>query len=434
MKSFMKGMLVMAAALVVLGAMPASAADGERATFTKDVLPILQENCQTCHRPAGRNMSGMIAPMSLMTYREVRPWAKSIARAVQTKEMPPWDASPEFNGHFQNERVLTAEEVDTIVEWVESGAPRGNPSDAPEPITFREGWFLGEADLVLEMEPYFVDDDVQDLYFNHTIKITQEQLPENKWVQSLEFKPGSEAVHHIIAYSAGPEKAASTAGRNENLEEDEEFLRNRTMLGGLAPGTDPTNYPEGYGIELEAGSEVTFAMHYHKEPGPGTGVWDTSEMAFKFHEKPVTHALIFTNIAHGAFEIPPNADDWRVVGAKTFKEDITLISLMPHMHLRGVYAKYTAYYPDGTEEVLLEVPEYDFNWQTQYEFKDLKHIPAGTRIEFDMHFDNNEEQAAIAGIDPSRAVRFGGPTTDEMDLGWYTFATVRPSETDATEE
>ena len=156
-----------AAILAVVASMPALAADStSRVTFTKDVLPVLQENCQTCHRPAGRNMSGMVAPMSLMTYREVRPWSKAIAKAVGQREMPPWFATDATHGIFRNERTLTQEEIDTIVSWVEQGAPRGNPADAPEPMTFPEGWYMDEPDLVLSFdEPFFVDDDVQDATF-----------------------------------------------------------------------------------------------------------------------------------------------------------------------------------------------------------------------------------------------------------------------------
>lgn len=415
---------LLCAALVMLGAVASHAwAAGERVTFTKDILPILQENCQTCHRPAGQNMSGMIAPMSLITYQEVRPWAKAIAKAVENKQMPPWHASPATHGVFSNERTLTEEQIATIVEWVNQRAPRGNPKDAPKPVEWQEGWWMGEPDLVLDFgEPFFVEDDVQDLYHNVTVKISEEQLPEDKWVQAIEFKPGSEVVHHIIMYSTDPVVETSDVDADANVEDDEEFLRGRTMLGGLAPGTDPGYFPDGYGIPLKKGSEMTFAMHYHKESGPGTGQWDNSVMALKFSEAKVEHEMVFTNIAHGAFEIPPYHPHWVVSGAKTFEEDVTILNLLPHTHLRGVEMKYTAYYPDGTNEVLLHTPKYDFNWQTLYTYKEPKKIPAGTRIEFEMVYDNSKENAERVGFNPARAIRFGGPTTDEMDLGWYTYS------------
>ena len=415
------------AVVVVLGTMASPAwAAGEQVTFTKDILPILQENCQACHRPSGQNMSGMIAPMSLVTYQEVRPWAKAIAKAVENKVMPPWHADETTHGQFFNERTLSAEEIATIVAWVNQRAPRGNPKDAPEPIEWQEGWLMGEPDVVLDFgEPFFVNDDVQDLYHNVTRALTEEMLPEDSWVQKIEFKPGSEVVHHIIAYAAV--SGSYEPDEDTDVEADEEFQGSRVMLGGLAPGTDSGDFPDGFGIPLKKGSEMTFAMHYHKEAGPGTGQWDNSVLALKFSDKPVTHDLIITTIAHGAFEIPPYNGHWVVSGAKTFEEDILLLSLMPHTHLRGVETSYTAFYPDGTTEELLHTPKYDFNWQTQYAYKEPKLIPAGTRIEFEIVYDNSQENADRVGFDPSRAIHFGGPTTDEMDLGWHTYALANPS-------
>lgn len=397
----------MGAAIV---AMPASA---ERLTFTKDVLPILQENCQTCHRPAGTNLSGMIAPMSLMTYEEVRPWAKSIVRAIESKEMPPWDASEEFNGVFANERTLSDEEIAVIRDWVAQGARRGNPSDAPPPVEWPEtGWNFGEPDLIVDFpEPYFVADEVEDLYYDIHAPLTEEQLPEDKWISGIEFKPGSEVVHHIIGYAYAP---------------GEETSQRRGMLGGNAPGADESTWPEGFGIQLKKGSTVRFAMHYHKEPGPGTGVYDSSQIGMQFHEQPAEHPIEVSPIGHGKFEIPPHHSQWRVGASRTFEEETYLLSMLPHMHLRGTYAKYTAHYPDGTTEVLLEVPQWDFNWQTGYGYPEPRLLPAGTRIEMELHFDNSERQAAIGGFNPDRAVRFGGPTTDEMDLAWITVAPVKP--------
>ena len=418
-------------AMLVAGMMASAAAIAETPTFTKDVLPILQENCQTCHRPNGDNMSGMIAPMSLMDYQEVRPWAKAIKKAVEGRTMPPWHAGEKFYGHFKNERVLTKEEIATVAKWVESGAKRGNPADAPEPIEFREGFYMGEPDLVLNFnEPFLVKDDVQDLYYNETVKLTEELLPNDEWVTNVEFIPGSEVVHHIIAYASDP-AIASTIREDEDLEgASEEQLRGRTMLGGLAPGTDPGYYPDGFAFELKKGSEMTFAMHYHKEAGPGTGVYDDSTMALKFADEQPSHSVNITTIAHGAFEIPPGAKNWVVSGAETFDEDILLLNLFPHMHIRGVASSYTAHYPDGTSEVLLETPNYDFNWQEYYYYKEPKLIPKGTRIEVELVYDNSKENAERVGFNHERAVRFGGPTTDEMDLGWYTYSPAKPDLTD----
>ncbi|MCH7959870.1 MAG: hypothetical protein IID08_07055, partial [Candidatus Hydrogenedentes bacterium] len=260
---------------------------------------------------------------------------------------------------------------------------------------------------------------VQDLYKDFTIQLTEADLPKDRWLKGIEFKPGSEVVHHIIGHAYAP-------GQDRND-------RSQGMLGGNAPGADQVEFEDGFGIKLYAGSVVALDMHYHKESGAGTGMWDRSKIGFKFHDedKPVLHPVRIFPIAHRAFEIPPYHENWRVGAAQTFDEDMILLGMLPHTHLRGSYAKYTAFYPDGTSEVLLEVPQYDFNWQTGYDFAEPKMLPAGTRLEMELHFDNSVENADRNGFNPARAIRFGGPTTDEMDLAWLTItpaAEVRESD------
>jgi len=407
-----------AALTLVAGVSTADEAGSSRATFAKDVLPILQKNCQVCHRPAGANLSGMVAPMAFMSYEEVRPWAKSIARAVQTRQMPPWHAAPEFHGVFANERTLSDRDIATIVNWVGAGAPRGDAAEAPPALKFPQtgGWSF-EPDLVVAFsEPFLVRDEVQDLYQNIAVEIPEDKLPEDRYIQALEFKPGSEVVHHIIASAIPPGGRSQFGGM---------------MIGGMAPGTDPHTYREGYGMLLRKGSRVVFQMHYHKERGPGTARPDVSAVAFKFHDGPVTHPVRIDAIGNGGFEIPPFHPRWEVGGARTFPRETILLSLMPHMHLRGKAARFVAFYPDGRAETLLEVPEYDFNWQTVYEFKEPRRLPAGTRLEVTLVYENTAERGERAGIDPSRPVRFGGPTTDEMDLGFIFFADAEPAASSA---
>lgn len=405
--------LFMPSAAVLLAVLLSGGAWADQVTFTKDVLPILQEKCQTCHRPYGANLSGMVAPMSFVTYQEVRPWAKAIAKAVSSRVMPPWHASELTRGVFKNERTLTQEQIDTIVKWVETGARQGDPADAPAPRQFVEtGWQLsqklGEPDLTLEMpEPYWVADEVEDIQPAISIKLTKEQLPEMKWVRAIEYKPGSEVVHHIVGFVSKPGEEGDFAARSN--------------FGQIASGTDPQNYEEGYGLPLHPESTITLSMHYHKEVGPGTGVWDRSSLAVWFHDKPVVHPLESSTISHGDFEVPPHHRRWKVGGSRTWNDDFIVLELLPHMHLRGTAAKYTAYYPDGTSEVLLEVPQYQYEWQTSYEYREYKRMPAGTRIEWEIYYDNSEEMAAKRGFNPAEAVRFGGPTTAEMDLGWLTW-------------
>jgi mono/diheme cytochrome c family protein len=380
-----------------LFAVPALAAPGE-VTFTRDVLPILQENCQVCHRPGGANLGGMVAPMSLVKYEEVRPWAKSLQRVVASKYMPPWHASSEFDGVFSNQRTLTDKEIETLVAWVDQGAKRGRPEDAPAPASFpetAEGWAIGEPDLVVSMpEPYFVEDDVQDIYRTFYTQLTDEQLPADRWIKAIEFRPGSSVVHHIIS----------------------------DPLGGIAPGNDPTVYPDGYAQILRAGGTISWQMHYHKEPGPGTGVWDQSKAGIKFYPEGYEpeHPIRMAPLGNFTFEIPAG-EKWHTEHAsEQFHRPVQILSYTPHMHLRGKYAKYVAKYPDGSTETLLEVPSYDFNWQTTYWYKEPKLLPAGASIDLTMAWDNSAENPF--NPDPSKNVRFGQPTTDEMMFGFVSYA------------
>jgi len=394
-------------------------AEDKRVTFYKDILPIMQENCQTCHRPIGMNAGGMIAPMSFMTYAEVRPWAKAIARQVEARTMPPWFATEEFHGVFSNERTLTDDEVLAIIDWVDTGAARGRPQDAPQTKDFVEdatdGWSIGEPDLILSMDPFFVEDDVKDLNISFTTVVTEEELPQDAWVQAIEYKAGSEVVHHICNSAVAP----------ENRDDLDAFERNG--LGCIAPGTDARAVPEGYGTFVPKGATIRWGMHYHKEPGAGTGVWDQSEMAFIFNKTPVNHRVTFNIISStNQWEIPPNHPNWEVGASRTFEEDTTILSYLPHMHFRGKGAEYRAYYPDGSEEVLLQVPEYDYNWQIVYKYDDPKLVPAGTRIDVTMWYDNTSERAEATNFIHDRSVRYGGPTTDEMMNGWIGYTHTNP--------
>jgi hypothetical protein len=382
-----------------------SATAVDKPTFTKDVLPIVQENCQECHRPKGDETFGMIAPMSFMNYKEVRPWAKAIAKQVAARTMPPWHASDQHDGVFKNQRTLSDADIHTLVRWVETGATRGAPSDAPAPRVFpkSDGWSIGKPDLVVPFpEAYFVNDNVEDLYHDVSVTLTKEQLPEDRWVRAMDFRPGSEVVHHIVIY---------LGSRNQQFRNAE---GGGGMFGGQGPGTNATVFPDGYGRFLPAGSTLTFNMHYHKEPGQGTGVWDKSALGFVFQDKPVTHPVHWDLTSSYNIAIPPGDSDWRLKWSKRFSRDSTLLALFPHMHLRGKAARYTAYYPDGSSEILLDVPKYDFNWQTTYIYNEPKTVPAGTRIDFQFAFDNSKERAEWAGFNANRSVRYGLPTTDEM--------------------
>ena len=407
--------------LLAIGApvLASSSADADGVTYHKDIEKLFQRNCQSCHRAEGLALGGMVAPMPLTTYDEIRPWARAIAKKVQSREMPPWFAAKEYHGQFNNERTLSDKEIEMVVAWARNGAPQGNVADAPPALDTShivDGWTIGKPDLVLSLaEPFFVKDDVRDL--NITLKaefISDEMLTEPRYIESIEFRTGSAIVHHIVG--------------SKNSEEAE--VPGATgLLAGLAPGTEPFSLPKGFGRLLMPNTQIYLNMHYNKEPGPGTGRWDNSQVAIKFRPKGevIKHIAQWEGIGNRDFEIPPNVENWQVGASKTFEHETTIFGYMPHMHLRGRYAKYEAFYPDGTREMLLEVPWYDWNWQTNYEYKEPKVVPAGTRVEVTMWFDNTEEREDIirgqgTEISSDRAVSFGGPTYDEMMIGFLDYA------------
>lgn len=374
----------------------AASSDVGAVTYTKDVLPILQKNCEVCHRPGGSNLGGMVAPMAFTTYEGARPWAKAIAKAVASRYMPPWHAAPQHHGQFDSERVLTQNEIDTLVRWVETGAARGNPTDAPKPLEWPavNGWSIGEPDIVVSMpEPYFVPDNVVDETKYFPMTLTEEQLPEDRWIKAVEFRPGSEVVHHIIC----------------------------TPFGGIAPGNQPNVYRDGYSAKVTKGAQVTWNMHYNKEAGPGTGRWDQSSVGVKFYPVGYQPKHVLTTIPLGPmqFTIPAGDPNFPGEASHTFEKDALINSMMPHMHYRGKAFHYELTYPDGRKETLLDVPRFDFNWQTVYRFKEPKFVPKGTVVKMTGWWDNSANNPF--NPDPTKNVTWGEATDEEMMFGWLSF-------------
>ena len=371
-------------------------------TWYGDVQTVLEQKCQVCHRPNGANLGGMVAPMAFTSYQETRPWARSIARQVESGLMPPWHAAPRHHGVFENERSLSDEQKATLIAWARGGAPMGNAADAPPAKVWErsDGWTIGEPDLVMDMgQDFFVEDDVRDQYVNFETTITEEMLPEPRWIKAVEFRPGGPVVHHIIA----------------------------RPFGGIAPGNDPTVHHDGFGTLVKPGTTIRWNMHYHKEPGPGTGTWDRSSVALRFYPKDYKpdHVMQSKSMGKFDFEIPPGDSNYVARTTAKFDRDALLLGYTPHMHLRGKSAHYLARYPDGTEEVLLDVPRYDFNWQTHYKYPaGGKRIPAGTEIELTMAWDNSADNPS--NPDPTATVVYGGPTTAEMMFGFVSYADAEP--------
>jgi len=248
-------------------------------------------------------------------------------------------------------------------------------------------------------QDFFVEDDVRDQYVNFETVITEEMLPEPRWIKAVEFRPGGPVVHHIIA----------------------------RPFGGIAPGNDPTVHHDGFGTLVKPGATIRWNMHYHKEPGPGTGTWDRSSVALRFYPKDYKpdHVMQSKSMGKFDFEIPPGDSNYVARTTAKFDRDALLLGYTPHMHLRGKSAHYLAKYPDGTEEVLLDVPRYDFNWQTHYKYPaGGKKIPAGTEIELTMAWDNSADNPS--NPDPTATVVYGGPTTAEMMFGFVSYADAEP--------
>jgi hypothetical protein len=373
------------------------------ATFTKDVAPILYKRCIECHR------AGEIAPMSLLSYQEVRPWAKSIRQRVAERSMPPWSADPHY-GKFANDPSLSQKEIDTIVGWVDGGALKGDDKDMPTAPTYVAGWTIGKPDVVLSMqEEYSVPADgaVPYLYFS-----IPTGFKEDKWIQALEIKPGNRSVvHHVIAFTQAP---GAPAGRR--ADGGGEAQRGRGQLGGITPNKTGVVLAPGTARLVKAGSSIVFQMHYTTN---GEATKDRTSIGLIFAKQPPTRTLVTGNALNARFAIPAGDPNHEVKSSTTMKEDVHLTSFMPHMHFRGKDFVYTAVYPDGRSEILLSVPKYDFNWQLTYELETPVALPKGTRVDCVAHFDNSTGNKF--NPDPTKEVRWGDQTWEEMMIGWFSY-------------
>lgn len=366
-------------------------------TFTKNVAPILYKNCTECHRPGG------IAPMSLIEYKDVRPWAKSIRERVVDRTMPPWFADS-GHGEFANDPRLTPAEIKTIADWVEAGSPQGDEEDLPEAPKFAAGWTIGEPDVVLSMgEEASIPADGVVPYRYYRIPT---DFSEDKWIQAIEIKPGDRrVVHHVIAMYT------STAGSGDGV-------ARAGGLGGITPNKTGIVYPPGTARLLRKGSTIILQMHYTTI---GEAAKDRTSVGLIFARETPRQALGGGSLINMGFVIPPGAPAYEVKASKLFQEDTYLIAMMPHMHVRGKDFTYSVTYPDGRSKVILKVPRYDFDWQLTYELKQPLLIPKDAKLECVAHFDNSTRNKF--NPDPTREVRWGEQTWEEMMIGWYT--TVR---------
>lgn len=424
-----------------------SAASETVPTFTRDIAPIFYSHCTTCHRP------GEIAPMSLLTYRDARPWARSISAHVSDGTMPPWHADP-AHGSFANERRLTDAQKSTIARWVSGGAPEGNPSESPEQPRYSDGWNIGQPDVVLSMQEDYP------IPASGTVPYRYLEVPanfaEDRWIQAWEIRPGNRAaVHHIIVSTKAPQTADAPQNRPPaagprptplfSFASGTEIPAGQTggpqlppdqrpalgpndrprprgtgpSIGGYVPGNSIRRFPEGTAMRLPAGHALVLQMHYTPT---GEATTDRTRIGLKFAPAPPRTALLTASLINGGLHIPPRAADHLVDADMTINRDILLYSLVPHTHVRGKRWFYEAVYPDGRREVLLSVPKYDFDWQHEYLFRDPLTIPAGTKIQAKAWYDNSA--ANKSNPDPSKDVWWGDQTWEEMMYTSLTFSLV----------
>ncbi len=387
------------------GCLVARAAKGparKGVTYSKDVARILQKNCQACHRP------GEAAPFPLLTYDDAVRQARMIREVTSQRRMPPWHADPRY-GKFHNERRLTADEVEVLASWVDAGTPRGDDRDLPKPINWSEGWKLGKPDLVLQMpEEFEVPADGSLPYKEY---IVDPGFKEDRWVRLAEARPGAASVvHHIVAYILRP-------GRSQIFTADGGI----SILVGWAPGDLGLVCPPDTALRVPKGSKLKLEMHYTPN---GKAVKDRSLIGITFAKEPPKYELQMNSFANESISLPPHEPHYRAEATVRFRADARVLSFTPHMHWRGKDFRYELIHPDGRRETVLSVPRWDFNWQNVYQFREPLRVPKGAKLHAVAHWDNSKNNPY--NPDPSKRVRFGLQTWDEMMVGWVVYVWERP--------
>ncbi len=440
-------LVAVASCVVFLGAGQENPSSPKQVTYDRDVAPILYKNCVVCHRPND------VAPMSLMTYKDTRPWARSIREAVVQRRMPPWHADPKV-GAFLNDPRLTDSEIATIDAWVRIGTPEGEAKDLPPPPVFAQGWHI-KPDLVLPIPEFAVPGSSQDDYEYIYVPTN---FTEDKWVQAAEVLPGDRrVVHHATVSVIAADKVAKKEEENAKSEAgvDKYHYRTGRVLhlrrdapvvddgcsspdGGGVPG-ESSGYPNivpgiylpghlaetrpaGYALRIPAGSYLQFQVHYSNHTGDD--VKDSTSIGLVFAKEPVKHEIAQYEIWNNLFLIPPGHENHRVTSCYTLPKDVTAVAYTAHMHFRGKSMTTEAIYPDGRHEVILNVPHYDFRWQEAYFLKHQFLLPKGTKLVTTAYFDNSFNNAQ--NPDPSKAIRWGEPSDEEMMGFWLQFADPNP--------
>jgi len=370
--------------------------------------------------------------MSLMTYQDVRPWAKAIRDEVSDRKMPPWHADAP-HGTFLNERSLSDAERETLMKWAGGGAPQGDPKDLPPAPEYADGWQIGKPDAVFEMqEDYKIPADGIVQYEFFYIPTT---FSEAKWVKAIEVRPGNRAlVHHVLVYYRAqpdlertpvmrPNAAISRMPQDEKPRQrpQRKDLPPARLLATYAPGTNPQVAPEGTAFRLEPGGVIELQMHYTTNGEAGT---DRTKVGFKFADGPAAREVRPSQFLNAAFTLPAGAQDTSVDADVEFLQDATVWGLFPHTHLRGKKWEYKLVLPDGTSKTILSVPKYDFNWQTYYMFKQPLQVPKGAKIVSTAWYDNSATN--LSNPDPKVDVKWGDQTWEEMQYTGIMFSPVKP--------
>ena len=389
-------------------------------TFNQDVLPVLQKNCQVCHRP------GEIGPMPLLTYQQTRPWAKAIKTAVLNKSMPPWFADPQY-GHFANDRSLSSREIGTIVSWVNAGAPEGSPIDTPKRAQWTNGWNIQPDEIFQMPDPYIIPATGT---LEYVYIVIPTHFTRDTWVTAAEVRPGARtSVHHAIAVVRPPgsewmkeakpfvpyippaDSAPDRAQPGPNDPQSEPVNLNYEYLAGYSPGMQAERFDADDSAKLiPAGSDIVLQMHY--TPNGKTTVADQTRLGLTLAKEAPRRRFMSAVASGSRWTIPPGDPNYEGSARLTFGEPVELVFVQPHMHVRGKDMTIRLLYPTGKTETLLAVLHYDFNWQLVYYLDKPRQLPQGTRVEVTAHWDNSANNPR--NPNPAATVRWGNQSWGEM--------------------
>jgi len=394
-----------------------------KSTFTEQVAPIIFQNCAPCHRP------GEAAPFPLMTFDQVRKHGRQITEVTGTKFMPPWHAEA---GHveFLNPRGLADEQIATLRRWYEGGMPEGDAAKLPKLPVFPEGWQFGKPDLIVKMEqPFKLYAEGPDIYRNFVFPLN---LPEDKWVRAIEFRPGARSiVHHALFYldTTGKARELEAADAGPGFEEKGQVGREFTPVGGWAIGANVRALPEDLAYRYPKGADLVVQTHFHPT---GKAEEELSTVGIFFADKPPLRSFVGVQLppAFGqisGIDIPAGVSNYLVKDAFILPVEVDAFSISPHAHYLAKTMTMKAVLPEGREQIFLRIPDWDFAWQEQYSFKERVRLPKGTRLETELVYDNSATNPHNP-ISPPVRVKWGPASTDEM--GSITMHVVPVRETD----